>query len=1295
MTIAVHDTPRSLSWQHDAALCTRYRGLLHQLTGAQEGTRELDAFAVVDQSAQASSDGSSHHLFEEVRCEVRSVVTEQSLPPSKSSSSAPTSSSKQAFIGLLAVVGANGVQLCPTHAPAPAPFAALPSSSTSLGNAESDSGLNNSGNDRIYGSSSHRYRDQDTQADLISNRYNYNLPPYLALVHQHSQFAPLSFAHTSSNTAVPSSNIPSGRLLSDVPRKRSLGHYLGGGAEGVSEEVLRDRAEAGYGHNIAVNLDLLAEEAKMLRVAMHKLTTSSAVNSSLSGTGNNSMNSASSSSSNSAATNQMSEEAREEETQVCRRALSYVQELAMVWSWLQQLTSSLPSTAAPGGGLMGPNVTTTLLARGAQGLILGQLSSGTSMNNSSNHGSSSHGNSNHGGSNHGSSNHGGSSHGTGRYASPPKNPLNSSTAASMTQSTFCESLGLWQQRSTTRSQVLSQLCHWPTTATTTSVSTSSTSGSNSAASFISFYEDCQQALRWIFLGDLDRALSLFLALPASHSSHTAATSTGLTSVSFHNNPPPLQHHQPLQQLHSEFAQLVALMASCLAGYQPASSQHKDNNSHRRTAAGKQGKAHAASHLQQQARGSWAVMCRQLLHRATNFRHNLLTHAAFHSAPSTASATTTSAVSPPQQHLLFGATASALCAVLRFLLLAEEVGYAQEKKAGASGDAVVGGGCGSSPEETANSEQHSRAVLHYLAMEEQEAVDNRQHPQPHAQPHQPVSVNEGATSLCLLDRLAVAALYLDDASFREWVSRQLPSPRSKDRKQHVQHLSPDVPAMLSPVSSAAPTPAATSTSVATLTSSLARQQLLLESSPVRPHHHHPAAILSPDALDDNNAMHEEVEGRKVSLEALCLVGLETPQAQQLMQHHVDTVGDLQTVALLALAGVFAARTTASTSSPTDVVLAQWIVTYRNLLIQWQLTEPRVLLDTALNSQSKSFPLVFFTNYQTYSNASKMRGSAFADACTVFKTTDALPRELKKQLTPSALRVRCTFCGSALPPLHQLMDLWKQKPHVVGKLKNEKKLLRFCVKCAMRQHLPRCYVCQLFVGLLNPYRLVEALTEQGKLQTDSAQSTQRQQMQMLQQQQQQLSASSTPRPGNSPFFGSTGAAGADGSTRATSMRLSGSVATASTLTPRGSVEDLASMVSAGSSAMNSAQQVREKERALQLENGGYRDLSLPFDDWLLMCQRCRHGGHSACLRRWFRRGPGQQEVAEEADEEAEEEESEVEEGDIFMNGGGGMYCVEVDPSLRSRKKQNKGVRGETRLRRVCGVNGCDCRCDLSLD
>lgn len=68
------------------------------------------------------------------------------------------------------------------------------------------------------------------------------------------------------------------------------------------------------------------------------------------------------------------------------------------------------------------------------------------------------------------------------------------------------------------------------------------------------------------------------------------------------------------------------------------------------------------------------------------------------------------------------------------------------------------------------------------------------------------------------------------------------------------------------------------------------------------------------------------------------------------------------------------------------------------------------------------------------------------------------------------------------------------------------------------------------------------------------------------------------------------------------------------------------------------------------------AVSFGKWFFFCQHCRHGGHATCIDQWFG-GTGAVSTA-------------AEEGEVAL-------CMEVAVK-----------------RRVCGVNGCDCRCVARL-
>lgn len=68
------------------------------------------------------------------------------------------------------------------------------------------------------------------------------------------------------------------------------------------------------------------------------------------------------------------------------------------------------------------------------------------------------------------------------------------------------------------------------------------------------------------------------------------------------------------------------------------------------------------------------------------------------------------------------------------------------------------------------------------------------------------------------------------------------------------------------------------------------------------------------------------------------------------------------------------------------------------------------------------------------------------------------------------------------------------------------------------------------------------------------------------------------------------------------------------------------------------------------------TVSFGKWFFFCQHCRHGGHATCIDQWFGGSGAVTSAAQESDV---------------------ALCMEVAVK-----------------RRVCGVNGCDCRCVARL-
>jgi hypothetical protein len=151
------------------------------------------------------------------------------------------------------------------------------------------------------------------------------------------------------------------------------------------------------------------------------------------------------------------------------------------------------------------------------------------------------------------------------------------------------------------------------------------------------------------------------------------------------------------------------------------------------------------------------------------------------------------------------------------------------------------------------------------------------------------------------------------------------------------------------------------------------------------------------------------------------------------------------------------------------------------------------------------------------------------------------------------LKCHFCGTSLP-----MDPMQAS----GKadLRSQKNILNFCSSC--NQELPRCYVCRLYMGMINPYLELNRAMRQKRINADN------------------MVNAATAAMGNGIRKGIAG----------------------------GSLEHHDSSSSAhqqpGSSSTGAA-------AAGKLDAGSLLD----FSRWFYFCQNCCHGGHADCIDEWF--------------------------------------------------------------------------------
>eukprot|EP01032_Pedospumella_encystans_P014614 gene14614-16769_t len=316
--------------------------------------------------------------------------------------------------------------------------------------------------------------------------------------------------------------------------------------------------------------------------------------------------------------------------------------------------------------------------------------------------------------------------------------------------------------------------------------------------------------------------------------------------------------------------------------------------------------------------------------------------------------------------------------------------------------------------------------------------------------------------------------------------------------------------------------------------------------------------------------------KGSIEGLIITGL-SATGLSILQKYVDIYDDVQTVALLvsrvidsqqAHTGDSSAASSSSGGAGSDVVTGptrewMWLHEYRNLLNKWEMFIERAYLDVELGKRYRRKAAMLAAG-PGGASASAGRGGSNTQPNNMKKSM-AKGQQQQQQVQQSkgkssgkAGRVlyrlpvhsdyphfylRCGFCGVTLP----VDGMQNIRPE---HLRLQNNVLNCCSACS--KQLPRCYVCQLYMGMVNPYLELNRVMTQKRLSADKLLAT-----------------------------SDRGGAGQQ------------------------SVDDSSSVGSSGTGT-GSALQPHQKE----LDHN-----TVFFGKWFFFCQHCRHGGHANCIDQWF--------------------------------------------------------------------------------
>ena len=176
----------------------------------------------------------------------------------------------------------------------------------------------------------------------------------------------------------------------------------------------------------------------------------------------------------------------------------------------------------------------------------------------------------------------------------------------------------------------------------------------------------------------------------------------------------------------------------------------------------------------------------------------------------------------------------------------------------------------------------------------------------------------------------------------------------------------------------------------------------------------------------------------NVEGLVLTGL-TLEGIKILQSFVDKTGDVQTASLVTSRVIMPSSWKAERR-----ICSEWLDSYRGLLNSWQMWQSRAMFDVDRAELLRNLGQA--TKQETPGMAKP--NSKQADPDVVLATS-----------IPGQLDARCNYCSVSLSGARKQEGITNQW------LSRAKDVLSCCPRC--RKPLPRCSICLLSLGCLNPY------------------------------------------------------------------------------------------------------------------------------------------------------------------------------------------------------------------------------------
>ena len=188
-----------------------------------------------------------------------------------------------------------------------------------------------------------------------------------------------------------------------------------------------------------------------------------------------------------------------------------------------------------------------------------------------------------------------------------------------------------------------------------------------------------------------------------------------------------------------------------------------------------------------------------------------------------------------------------------------------------------------------------------------------------------------------------------------------------------------------------------------------------------------------------------------LEGLVITGMDK-KGFRILQAFVDQCSDIQTVALVTSRVMLPAGWTTETQ-----MCAEWLDSYRGLLNAWQMWQSRAMFDVDRAELLRKIARKSVDDNGSGPRAVRLGPSLKRQVNPVAKANAA--DHLPLTSIPAQLDARCNYCSMSLSGARH------QEISATQWLSNQKPVLSCCPSC--RKPLPRCAICLLSLGCLNPY------------------------------------------------------------------------------------------------------------------------------------------------------------------------------------------------------------------------------------